>query len=640
MCGISLVLDFGAVRTPMLHALAEAHAMQAHRGPDDEGWLLVDADLAARRYGTLPPPSDVSTPRLGIAFRRLCIQDLSDEAAQPFGAPDGRQWIVLNGEIYNHAALRDELRARGHAFHTCSDTEVALAAYREWGRECFGRFDGMWAILIVDLTRGRLVGSRDRLGIKPLFFSLEPGRLSLASEPQALAHASSNGPYIELQRYHEFLSGWPPSSASLSFFRDVHPVPAATTFEVDLRDAVSATPDFRRYWSLAAAPLDARDVPPYERAVEQFRDLLDQAVHSHLGSAVPMGCLLSGGLDASFVASTAARRATAVSGTPVPSYSITFDDPEMSEWPFIQSVAAATGLASHTLTLTPRAVWDSVDDVVRAQGQPLLGQELIAQYIVYRLARSHGSIVVLEGQGADELLAGLPGYAAAYLRDLLFGGDIVELVREARAGARRSGESMARVLATSLSAGRPRWLHSGRAYRWLEPSPDSPERLERSEDPSRLNQYLYKLVRHTNLPTVLLHQDRSAMAHGVESRVPFLDHRVVEFCFRLPASYKVHRGARKRILLDAARGLLPDLVLRRTDKKRYISKDSWMPLRREYGPDLAAMARSKSLLESPGVRGRAVAPFVDDYLAGRHDDGLGVWRLYTAWRWLEAFHPA
>jgi hypothetical protein len=115
---------------------------------------------------------------------------------------------------------------------------------------------------------------------------------------------------------------------------------------------------------------------------------------------------------------------------------------------------------------------------------------------------------------------------------------------------------------------------------------------------------------------------------------------VVEFCFRLPASYKVHRGARKRILLDAARGLLPDLVLRRTDKKRYISKDSWMPLRREYGPDLAAMARSKSLLESPGVRGRAVAPFVDDYLAGRHDDGLGVWRLYTAWRWLEAFHPA
>jgi asparagine synthase (glutamine-hydrolysing) len=146
-------------------------------------------------------------------------------------------------------------------------------------------------------------------------------------------------------------------------------------------------------------------------------------------------------------------------------------------------------------------------------------------------------------------------------------------------------------------------------------------------------------VCHTNLPAVLLSQDRSAMAHGVESRVPFLDHRVVEYCFRLPASYKVHRGVRKRILFDAARGVVPDLVLRRTDKKTFISKDSWMPLRRDYGPALADMARSKSLVESSGVRRPAVAPFVDDYLAGRHDDGMAVWRLYTAWRWHEAFHP-
>ncbi|HXJ28994.1 MAG TPA: asparagine synthase C-terminal domain-containing protein, partial [Gemmatimonadales bacterium] len=288
---------------------------------------------------------------------------------------------------------------------------------------------------------------------------------------------------------------------------------------------------------------------------------------------------------------------------------------------------------------TPAMVWDRVDAVVRAQGQPLLGQELIAQYTAYALARNAGSIVVLEGNGADELLAGMPGYASAYLRDLLYAGQVAELVRETRATARRTRSSISRVLAASL-ARRPRWLRRERSYPWLEPAPQSAEPLEESDDPSPLNQYLFTLVRHTNLPAVLLSQDRSAMAHGVESRVPFLDHRVVEYCFRLPASYKVHRGVRKRILLDAARGVVPDLVLRRTDKKTFISKDSWMPLRRDYGPALADMARSKSLVESAGVRGPAMAAFVDDYLAGRHDDRMAVWRLYTAWRWHEAFHPA
>ncbi|HXJ30464.1 MAG TPA: asparagine synthase-related protein, partial [Gemmatimonadales bacterium] len=345
MCGISVVLDSGAARTPLVSALARAHARQAHRGPDGEGWLLVDGGLAALRSSTPPSPSETPPPRLGIAFRRLCIQDLSEAAAQPLGSADGRHWIVLNGEIYNHAGLRDELRTRGHAFLTCSDTEVALAAYREWGTGCFARFTGMWAIIIVDLAQGRLIGSRDRLGIKPLFFTVEPGRLSFASEPQALACARADGPRVEPVRYAEFLRGYPPASSSLSFFRDVHPVPAATTFEIDLRSDAGGAPAFRRYWTLATAPLDSGNMPPYGQAVEEFRGLVTEAVRSHLGSAVPVGCLLSGGLDTSFVASTA--------GIPLAAYSITFDDPEMSEWPYIQSVAAHAGLTSHTVTLTP-----------------------------------------------------------------------------------------------------------------------------------------------------------------------------------------------------------------------------------------------------------------------------------------------
>jgi asparagine synthase (glutamine-hydrolysing) len=636
VCGISLVLDHRGEGESVLTALARMHAELAHRGPDGEGWLVVAPDLQATRLPTRPtaPPG---TLRLATAFRRLAIQDLSAAASQPLSSHDGRHWIVHNGEIYNHRALRETLCGHGHQFRTGSDTEVALAAYREWGTDCFARFDGMWALLIVDLDRGRLVGSRDRLGIKPLFYSMERNRLSFASEPRALAVARQDGPRVEPRRFTEFLSGLPPQSPALSFFEGIHPVPAGSTFEIDLRQVGVQPPVFRRFWDLAEYHADGFTAPAYGDAVEELRDLLGAAVDSHRGAAVPVGCLLSGGLDTSVVATMLASR----QHEPLQTYSIVYDDPEMSEWPYVQAVAAQARLDSHTHRLTPAEAWDSVDAVVRAQGQPLLGQELIAQYRAYRMAREHGRIVVLEGQGADELLAGMPGYEAAFLHELFRTLRWRDLVTEVRCRARRYHESPLHVVRRYFGP----WLRrsrAGRSYPWLLPSaaPVDAEpgwETDRASDPSLLNQYLYRLVKRTNLPAVLLHQDRGSMAHGVESRVPFLDHRFVEFCFRLPADYKVRYGLRKRILLDAARPLLPALVLNRTDKKTFVSKQGWLPLRRDHADALREMARSRALVESPHIRRAALVPFVEDYLRGRHDDELAVWRLYTASRWLDAF---
>jgi asparagine synthase (glutamine-hydrolysing) len=238
----------------------------------------------------------------------------------------------------------------------------------------------------------------------------------------------------------------------------------------------------------------------------------------------------------------------------------------------------------------------------------------------------------------------MPSYAAVRYEELLKEMRLPELAAELWSDSRRRGQSRAQAGARIA-----RWL--GRAAvgprtrtvpDWVDGNALPPDRhrqndWEPSRDPSLLNQHLFRLVTRTNLPTVLQLQDRSAMAHGIESRVPFLDHRFVEYCFTLPASYKVHRGQRKRVLAAASRGLVPDAVLDRRDKKTFISRAEWIPLRERHAEALRAMASSTTMQTAPWFRPRKLAAFVDDYVRGRHDDGSAVWRLYTVWRWMDLF---
>jgi asparagine synthase (glutamine-hydrolysing) len=649
LCGISLLFEpGGCAAAPAIDVLASMDAAQRHRGPDGAGWLLVDGALRPTARWRRPDPSEIPTAVvLGAAFRRLIVQDPADAARQPLAAPDEPIWILHNGEIYNQVELRHQLGALGHPLPGRGDAEVALAAYREWGTDCFERFRGMWAMLIVDLARGRLIGSRDRLGIKPLFWSARSGRLALASEPGALRSAlNGSSPEPDPVRLREFLEGLPPRDPERSFYRGLRPVPAASWFEIDLRAPIAGPPTFHRFWRLSTFHASG-EVPAFETARATFAALIEAAVHEQLEASVPVGTLLSGGLDSSVVTALAARDHGRHGRTPPPAFSIVYEDPAMSEWPYIVAAARRAGVKAHTYTLTAADAWRSVDAVVRAQGQPLLGQDLIAQYHAYRIAREHGAIVVLDGQGADELLGGLPLYAGARYHELLAALRLRELTRELRALAHRQGESLARaargqLLGPVVHAARDRVRL--RRYTWLPPAGDAGGEdgggrngatTARSSDASLLNRRLFELVAVTNLPTVLLHQDRSSMAHGVESRVPFLDHRIVELCFGLPPEYKVHSGIRKRLLWESAHDVVPPVVLERRDKRKFISRADWLPLRTQHAAALRGMARSPSLVEGAGLSRPALVRFVDDFLDGRHDDHFAVWRLFTLSRWLE-----
>jgi asparagine synthase (glutamine-hydrolysing) len=645
MCGIIALVAYGPAEPSIAAALGNGHRALAHRGPDGEAFLWAGPTGPASRSARWPPPGfdPAATPSLAIGFRHLRVNDFHDEALQPFASADGQSWIAFNGEIYNAHELRLSLKARGHAFRTRVDTEVALAAYREWGAGCFARFNGMWAIVIVDLARRVMVGSRDRLGVKPLYYAVDRHRIVLASEPQAVVRARREPPAVDTARVREFLSGVPPQTAGGTFFRGVRAVPAASTFEIDLRARYAGDVMHRRFWDLHDFVASDGSAPRLERAVADVRSHVESSVALQSQAAVPVGCLLSGGLDTSLVARTLANRALAGGSGPVPCYSIVFREPEMSELPFIWSVVRHGGLESHRHELTTRQVWHDVDAVVRAQGQPLLGQDVIAQYRAYQLAREHGSVVVLEGQGADELLAGMPSYADARLRELAAGRRFGPLALELWMQSRRRDDGLTRAVARTMRGIVRALAGAPRAAPWpdwlIEDPSDVPESdgWTPSRDPSLLNQHLFRLVTRTNLPTVLQLQDRSSMAHGVESRVPLLDHRFVEYCFTLPAGYKVHRGRRKHVLAEAARGIVPETVLNRRDKKTFVSRIDWMPLRECHGSELRDMASSERMQHAPWFRDGRVTSFVDGFLRGRHRDGMAVWRLYTAWRWMELF---
>jgi len=627
------------------------HELLAHRGPDGEGYFWVDRQMRANSvHGEcILSPEIPQMVRAAAAFRWLKIQDTGAASNQPMSSRNGKLWLLFNGEIYNHKELRGELQRAGTVFQTESDTEVVLEAYRQWGTACFSRFNGMWAILLFDLEQRRLVISRDRLGIKPLFFSWDTTRLLFAAEPKAVALARKNGPFADPFRVHEFLRGLPPQSAQLTFFRDVHPVPAGTWAEISLDADKKQELNFCRFWDLADYRMQNLPEEDFEDKREEFEVLLQDVVRDHSHAAVSVGTLLSGGLDTSILARLLAKTALS-QGKPSPgAYSIIFEEPQMSEWPYMQLVLAQGGLRGVNFVLQADTAWNSTEAVVRAQGHPLLGQDLIAQYHAYRLARENGSIVVLDGQGSDELLAGMPLYEAQIFPEMLRRGRFFQFAVDIRARMRRYGMSLRETLNVYLRNPLSRRYmenHGLPTYAWLDSdrfdssSFGSGRTNDWGPEVSALTRYLYRHVRHTNLPAVLMYQDHSSMSHGVESRVPFLDHRIVEFIFQLPERFKLRRGIRKRILLETARKYLPAAIVERRDKRIFISKLSWMQLRIKRLEELREMAASNEMRTFAMFRPGQVQRCVDDYLSGKHNDEMAIWRLYTLWHWLRQFRPS
>ena len=580
MCGISVILQ----RSPAPDFLARLGAMHGaiqHRGPDGNGFLLVDGNGGALRSDTIEGLRGVGMSRLGVAFRRLKVCDLSDAANQPMGDRAGKCWVAFNGEIYNFRELRQELEAKGHIFRTLGDTEVVLEAYKAWGERCFERFEGMWAIVLVDLERNRLVLSRDRFGIKPLMWMItEDGALLLASEIKQIASTGqplrSNRPLVEM-----FLRGHRYPFVEETFFSGVRSVPPASWCSIDL--IAPQSPVFLPYWRLSDFTASGT-APVYAEAVDRTEELLARAVEAHRQADVKVGALLSGGVDSSTLVGLAHRQ-----GLPkLPTYSFGYRDaaPRYCEMAFVDAMTKRDGIENHEISMDASWVVENTDRVLWALEEPPLGAPAFAQFRVFELCRREGTTVVLDGQGADEIAGGYQYHQRAFLKDRLRHGRLVAAVRELIAMGRRDHRSPAGLFADYFIAP---LLRSPSSVPGIESGgvrANGEEfvmaQRDRGHDPSLTNQALYFDVKWGNAKIILGYGDRSAMAHSIEARVPYFDRAFVEFMFSLPDDYKVGYGDRKRALRDVARRYVPPVITERPDRMGFGTPDEEMlrgPLR-------------------------------------------------------------
>jgi asparagine synthase (glutamine-hydrolysing) len=619
MCGIAGFVDrdradgSGADDGALVRAMCN---VIRHRGPDDEGVFVGDG--------------------AALGMRRLSIIDLAG-GHQPIRNEDGSVWVVFNGEIYNYRELRAELAARGHVFATDTDTETIVHAYETWGEDCFSRLRGMFGIALWDRRTRTLLLARDRAGIKPLHYAERGGRLCFGSEIKSILAAAPFGNartmnVAALEHYLTFL--YTPPDATI--FEGIRKLPPGHFLR--WRGGVSHV---ARYWTL---PEGETFTGSFEEAGEALSGVLAEAVRSHMVSDVPIGALLSGGIDSSLVVGLMSRAST----RPIKTFSIGFDEPAFDELDGARRIADHFGTDHHEMVVRPDAL-AVVQRLVEHFDEPFGDSSAVPTWYVSQMARRHVT-VVLSGDGGDELFGGYDRYlphprvrrfdavaggagrrAAAAIWPLLphgvTGKNFLRHVAQDPAG--RYVESVSFFhsdeMRALLSPDLRRALGARRA------TAAAVERLDRWHHlpwPSRMMRADFE----TYLPEdILVKVDRMSMAHSIESRVPLLDHEVVSFAASLPASMPLEGGERKRVLKQAAASILPAEVFARPKRGFGVPIGTWFrrPLR-DFVLDTLQSPRARQ-------RGYFVPAFVDrvvrEHLTGRRDHTLRLWQLLMFELW-------
>ena len=561
MCGIAGIFAFDPGSRPDEGVLRRMTELIAHRGPDDAGHM-VEGNVA-------------------LGHRRLSIIDLSAAGHQPMSNDDGSVWITYNGECYNYAELASRLRARGHRFRSTSDTEVILKLYEEMGEPFLGELEGMFALAVWDRRKRQLVLARDRLGIKPLFYFADQRHLAFASELKALLADPDMPAGLNLAALGDYLH--------LLSIPDPHSIFTGVRKLLPghyLRVTASGIEE-RAWWDLR---LDADDNVPFDAACEQFAARFHAAVSSHMVADVPVGAFLSGGLDSSSIVSMAARSA----GLPVSTFSAAFPGfADLDESRYAADVATHCGTLHHPLELRP-AVADTLPRIAWHADEPFAISSSMALYGLAGLARQHVK-VVLSGDGADEVFGGYLWRHHDFLNPALLrgrGGYLLQKVLRS-APLERWLPGSARSAIWRSDPGDRRYVRSFSCFQdaelgeLLEPGcataiagawqDNITQRyFDTAPTTEQLARKLYTDVKSTLVSEMLTKVDRMTMAHGLEARVPFLDHRLVEWAFTLPSRHKVRGMQGKRVVRKAMEPFLPRETLDRRKQGFNVPMNVWM----------------------------------------------------------------
>lgn len=553
---------------------------------------------------------------------------------------DGRYAMVFNGEIYNYLELREELRDLGHEFTTASDSEVLLAAFAQWGVDGLCRLVGMFAFAVLDTYERQLTLVRDFFGIKPLYVATWPGGLAFASEIKALLTLPSVSTRPSPRAVLDYLDHGAVDHGEQTMFADVRRVlPAhALTVSLDRPDVVSQ----QRYWSLPAQ--QTHDLS-FAEATDRVREAFLESLTLHLRSDVPIGTALSGGIDSSAI--VAGLRHIGGPTLDIRAFSYVADDPTISEESWVDMAGSAAGARIAKVSPPAEDLVTDLDRLIRSQDEPFGSTSIYAQHRVFQLAAEHDIKVMLDGQGADEMLAGYRPYTPVRIASMLRSGDVLGARRLAVEASRLPGSHSAPRLsavaaASLLPAGavtrlRRRTGGARANSRWIDHSwfashgVESRHPFERSVT---LREALRRDVETSSLPGLLRYEDRNSMAFSIESRVPFLTPSMAELVLGLPEEHLLARdGTTKSVFRAAMRGIVPDPILDRRDKIGFATPEQkWLGALHGW-VDTTLRDADPTLL--PGLRLDSVRAEWQDVLAGRSAFGWHVWRWLNLIRWTE-----
>jgi len=644
MCGITAVFNKAGIDSAYLR---KANQVVAHRGPDDEGFLLwraggtfqilagPDTSEETKQAFQYPDLTDSQTNwQIGLGHRRLSIIDLSPGGHQPMPYHEGGLVITFNGEIYNYIEVREELIRAGHRFHTGSDTEVILHAWAEWGTRALHKFNGMFAFVILDTLNNQLYAVRDRFGVKPLYYTNNSSYLAITSEVKQLRMLPEYHFQLNEQIAYDYLRYGLIDHAANTFEQGIEQVMPGHFLKLNL---ISGEVKVERWYELTPKIWQGTE----QQACEKFYELLKDSVRLRMRSDVPVGSALSGGLDSSTVVCLM-RQVLEEQGAGthlIKTITSCFEDKKYDEWEYAEVLIKKTNAEPYQVFPSFEKLQHDYDKLLWHMDYPFGSTSQFSQWCVFEGARKQGLTVMIDGQGADEQLAGYGGNDLAFYAGLISKHRFSHLLNEAKSYQSRNGSFPWGLLVRALQVNHPKMGKHLIPLRY---------RIERHEAPAWLHHKNFKSHQVANkslmtslmqqiqampLPSLLRYEDRNSMAFSVESRVPFMDYRLIEFTLGLPEELIYREGERKHILRKAFRGVVPDKILDRRDKMGFVSpEESWF---KKEGKAWFQNLADQSIKALPALVDKEhTAQYINNVQQGASKFSFEPWRILCMGKWL------
>ncbi|MBC7488500.1 MAG: asparagine synthase (glutamine-hydrolyzing) [Cytophagaceae bacterium] len=643
MCGITAVINKSHISAQFL---VQANAIVAHRGPDDEGFLLWNKEVGLQRFSghdtdkksishheLLPFSLEENSWKVGLGHRRLSILDLSPAGHQPMLEEEDLA-LTYNGEIFNYLEIRAELLQLGHVFQTSTDTEVILKAWKEWGAAALHKFNGMFAFVLLDIRAQKLYAVRDRFGVKPVYYTNTPSYTAFASEVKQLRLLPHYTFKLNEQITYDYLRYGMLDHTVETFEEDIFQLAPGHYMEVDLQ---SHQHDIHRWYHLAPRSWSGTE----DEAITQFASLLKDSVRLRMRSDVPIGSALSGGLDSSTIISLMREvlNEEDLKEHTIKTITSCSIDKRYDEWEYAEEIIKCVNAEPHKVFPSFEKLQQEIDQLIWHMDYPFSSTSQFSQWCVFEEAKRNHLPVMINGQGADEQLAGYAGNDMSMYIGLMSKGMFLELFKELKAFKKYNGKWPVGFILGAIQHKLPKGLINllpdrYRVFKQHVPSWLNNKKLkERFAWPNSLKDSLYNQVTQDPLPSLLRYEDRTSMAFSIESRVPFMDHRLIEFTLGLPEHLVYRRGERKYILRKAFKDIVPTKILQRRDKMGFVSaEERWL---KEEGKDWFERMIAQANTERAGfIKKEAALDYLHQIQKEARAFNFDPWRIICFSEWL------